>query len=206
MNLENNFMPIVNRILLFIMVLLAAYEVTAAGNSERVLATWAYTLGFGVLVVAGLILIILGNEVLEKSVVVIISTIIPLSISLGLVSDFFPQWQIAYLIFVAAGFVVILFTRLKTNPGLAAKFLAPVHGVAGLVIFLAPIWLVSNRIVPEKAFLWVSLGGALIGLAGLLLYFLRSGKVILSQKRIYTIIPLLLMMMMLFFVMGFQAV
>lgn len=206
MNLENNFMPIVNRILLFIMVLLAAYEVTAAGNSERVLATWAYTLGFGVLVVAGLILIILGNEVLEKSVVVIISTIIPLSISLGLVSDFFPQWQIAYLIFVAAGFVVILFTRLKTNPGLAAKFLAPVHGVAGLVIILAPIWLVSNWIVPEKAFLWVSLGGALIGLAGLLLYFLRSGKVILSQKRIYTIIPLLLMMMMLFFVMGFQAV
>lgn len=205
MRINHKMLEGVNRLLLFAMVLLAAYEVTVAGNSDQILATWAYTIGFGVLVVAGLVLIILGNEMLEKPVVVIISTVIPLSISLGLVTDFFPRWKTAYLVFVVAGFLVILFTRLKRSRRQAAKFLAPVHGVAGLIIFLAPIWLVASGVVSSGEFVWVSLGGAFIGMAGLLLYFLRSGKTILSQRSIYNILPLLLLLMAVFFVIGFQA-
>ena len=59
------------------MVLLASYEVIIGGNSEHNFAAWAYTIGFGVLIVSGLMMIILGNEGLDSSAIIIISTIIP---------------------------------------------------------------------------------------------------------------------------------
>ncbi len=193
-----------NRPLLFLMVLLAAYEVTVGGKSSQVLATWAYTVAFGVLVVAGLVLILLGNEVLEKPAVVIISSIIPLALSLGLVVEFLPAWHWPYTIFVLVGFALIVFTRIQSPRRYQIPLLALVHAVAGLVIFLLPIIVVLNGTVPQAWFVLISVGAALIGLAGMLLTLLRSGRQFLSQDVIFSVLPAILLLMTAAFVAGFQ--
>jgi hypothetical protein len=52
----------------------------------------------------------------------------------------------------------------------------------------------------------VSLGGALIGIAGLLLAFLKTGKAILPRDSILAILPALLLLMTVCFVAGFALV
>ena len=204
MNKSGKGIKIINRVLLFLMVLMASYEVTIAGNSHKILAVWAYTIGFGILVVSGLMLIILGNEVLEKSLVVIISTVIPLSISLGLIAEFFPTVAGYYLLFIVAGFALIVITRIKPIGKSASIILAAVHGISGLVIFILPIYLVINSITPV-GLIWVSIGGAFIGVGGLLLSFLRAGRQILSQEMIFNLLPVLLFSTTLLFLIGFNA-
>lgn len=194
-----------SRPLLFLMVLLAAYEVTVGGFSSHILATWAYTVAFGVLVVAGLALILLGNEVLEKPAVVIISSVIPLALSLGLVVDFLPEWQTPYIIFVLVGLGLIVFTRMRPSNRFKILILSLVHAVAGLIIFIVPIIIVLNGPVPSAWFVLVSIGAALIGIGGILLTLLRSGRELLNQKIIFSILPVILLLMTAAFVAGFQS-
>lgn len=120
-----------NRILLFLMVLLAAYEVIIAGNSQEVIATWAYTLGFGSLVISGLVLLIIGYETFQRPLVVTIATTIPLAISLGLTVDFFPSFTIYYLLFAIAGLFIVATTRFMDNSQKSVMFLIPIHGISG---------------------------------------------------------------------------
>jgi hypothetical protein len=47
-------------------------------------------------------------------------------------------------------------------------------------------------------------GGALIGLGGLLLSFLKAGKPILSRETIFKVLPGLLLLMTACFVAGFR--
>lgn len=193
---------VLDRILLLITGLLAAYQIIAMDGITG-LAGWAYTIAFGVLLVAGLLIIIMGFEVLDSPWVVIVSTIIPLSLSLGLVAEYLPAWTIPYLIFVIAGFLAVVTTRLASPEKLATFTLAFVHGIAGMLIFLLPIvFALSGRANP--GFALVGVGGALIGVGGLLLSFLKAGKPILPQKTILTILPGLLLLMTASFVAGFQ--
>ncbi len=187
------------------MVLLAAYEVIVAGNSQEVIATWAYTVGFGCLVISGLILIVIGFETFQRPLVVTIATIIPLAISLGLIADFFPAFTIYYLLFAIAGLLIVATTRVIDNTKKSVLFLAPIHGISGLIIFFAPIFL-SYQNITEPGFLWISVGGALIGLGGLILSYLRTGKEILSQKTVFRLFPSLLFLSTLSFVLGFNSV
>lgn len=195
----------INRILLFLMVMLAAYEVVVAGNSQQMIATWAYTVGFGSLVISGLILIVIGYETFQRPLVVTIATIIPLAISLGLIADFFPAFTTYYLLFAIAGLLVVATTRVIDNAQKSAFFLAPIHAISGFVIFFTPIYLSFQNITPP-GFLWVSTGGALIGLGGILLSFLRSGKAILSQQAVFRLLPALLFLTTLCFVLGFNSI
>ena len=196
-------MTILDRILLLITGLLAAYQIVTGLNGLDALATWAYTIAFGVLLIAGLLLIILGFEPLENPLVVIVSTIIPLSLSTGLVSQYLPKWTGAYLAFAVIGFLIIVVTRYTTEGAAATIPLAVIHGIAGLTIFLLPIILSMKGVTPG-GFAWVGIGGALIGVGGLLLAFLKAGKPILSQKTILTVLPALLLLMTAAFVAGFS--
>ncbi|HIE57623.1 MAG TPA: hypothetical protein EYP88_05275 [Anaerolineales bacterium] len=81
--------------------------------------------------------------------------------------------------------------------------MAFVHGIAGLTIFLLPIFLPVNG-TTAAGFILVGIGGALIGVGGLLLAFLKAGKPILPQQTILTILPGLLLLMTLCFVAGFR--
>jgi len=81
MGLMDKMTPL-DRILLLATGLLAAYQVAIGVDGFSALPMIAYTIAFGVLLVAGLLLIILGFEALDSPLVVIVSTIIPLSLSL----------------------------------------------------------------------------------------------------------------------------
>lgn len=196
---------ILDRILLLITGLLAAYQIVAGIADAGSFAIGAYTVAFGVLLVAGLLLIILGFDILDSPLVVIVSTIIPLSLSLGLVAEYLPNLKIAYLIFVILGFLLVVYSRYKMEGAMAVIPLATVHGIVGMTIFLLPI-IFAIQGKTAGGFAWVGIGGALIGVGGLLLAFLKSGKPILSRDTILTVLPALLLLMTAAFVVGFAAV
>ncbi len=196
-------MSVVDRILFFLVGLLAAYQVAVGVDGFDTFPIIAYTTAFGVLLVAGLLLIILGFDVLDAPVVVVVSTIIPLSLSLGLVWQHLPAWSGVYLAFVVIGLLAVIITRSQPMPSkMPIIVLALVHGVAGMMIFLLPIWLALQGVM-GAAFSLVGVGGALIGVGGLLLSFLKAGKPILSRKTILKILPGLLLLMTVCFVVGF---
>jgi len=196
-------MGLLDRVLLLITGLLAAYQIVVGIDDLSRLPVAAYTVGFGVLLLAGLLLLILGFEALESPVVAVVSTIIPLSLSLGLVWERAPAWRLGYLGFAILGFLAIAFTRLLPAPRKVATIvLAGVHGIAGLTIFLLPIALAfQGKAAP--GFALVGIGGGLIGLGGLLLSFLKTGRPILSRPVILRLLPALLFLMTGAFVIGF---
>jgi hypothetical protein len=198
-------MTVLDRLLLLATGVLAAWQIAVGIDHLSTLPIVAYTIGFGVLLVAGLLLIILGFGGLDSPIVVIVSTIIPLSLSLGLVWEHLAAYQMPYLVFAILGFLAIIITRsFKLKNKLPVIVLAVVHGIAGMIIFLLPILLVfTGRAAP--GFALVGLGGALIGVGGLLLSFLKAGKPILSRKTILKILPGLLLLTAAAFVLGFSA-
>jgi hypothetical protein len=191
-----------DRFLLLAMVLLAAWQIAFGIDHLGTMPILAYTIGFGVLLVAGLLLIILGFEVLDSPVVVIISTIIPLSLSVGLVWEHLAEYRVLYLVFSILGFLAIVVTRsIPQKNKLPVIVLAIVHGMAGLTIFILPVIQTFTGLASPR-FILVGLGGALIGLLGLLLSFLKTGKPILTQKTILNILPGLLLLTTCCFVLG----
>ena len=82
--------------------------------------------------------------------------------------------------------------------------IAFVHGISGMIIFLLPI-IYSIQGKTFGGFAWVGIGGALIGVGGLLLTFLKSGKPLLSKDTILKMLPVLFMLMAAAFVFGFAA-
>lgn len=192
-----------DRLLLLLTGLLAAYQIAVGIEGMATTAIVAYTVAFGVLLVAGLLLLILGLDVLDSPVVVVLSTVIPLSLSLGLVWEYLPGIRSPYLVYVIAGFLAVLATRLRPLPNkVPVIVLALVHGIAGLTIFLLPVvFSLTRRASP--GFALVGLGGALIGLGGLLLALLKAGRPLLPRHAILKILPGLLLLMSLAFVAGF---
>jgi hypothetical protein len=196
-------LTLLDRVLLLLTGLLAAYQIAVGIDGMATPAIVAYTIAFGILLVAGLLLLILGLDILESPVVVVLSTLIPLSLSLGLVWEHLPGLRLPYLVFVIVGFLAILATRLRPWPNkLPVIVLALVHGIAGLTIFLLPVlFSLAGRTPP--GFALVGLGGALIGVGGLLLALLKAGKPLLPRRTILKILPGLLVLMTLAFVAGF---
>jgi hypothetical protein len=193
---------VLDRIILLITSLLAAYQVAVGIDGLGGMAITSYTIGFGVLLVAALLILIMGFDVLDSPLVAIVSTLIPLSLSLGLVADHVSGFTIPYLIFVLVGLVAIITTR-YIAPGVAATLvLALFHGVAGVLIFLLPL-ILSLRGITPLGFAWVGIGGGLIGLGGLLLSFLKAGSPLLSRQKILTLFPGLLLLTTACFVAGF---
>jgi hypothetical protein len=197
-------MTTLDRVLLLITGLLAAYQIVVGIDKLSTVPIIAYTIAFGVLLVAGLLLIILGFDVLEAPVVVIVSTIIPLALSLGLTWEHLAPYRTLYLIFTIGGFLAVTFTRtIPMQNKLPTITIAIVHGIAGMTIFLLPIILSAQGLM-KPAFALVGIGGALIGIGGLLLSFLKAGKPILSKDIILKVLPGLLLLMTACFVAGFK--
>lgn len=180
---------------------MAAYEIVVGIEGLNSISIWAYTVSFGVLIVASLLMIIYGFDILESQLVVIVAAIIPLGFSLGLITEYVPQLSSAYLVFVVIGFLAIILTRTLAPPRAATIVLSIVHGISGLVIFFLPIALTLAGTTPPS-FLFISLGGALIGIGGLMLAFLKSGKPLLPAEKIFMLLPWLLMFMTVSFALG----
>lgn len=198
-------MRIIDRAILLITGLLAAFQVVVGIEGKVPLALIAYTVAFGILLIAGLLLIILGFDILENDAVVILSTLIPLGLSTGLVVEYFPQFVTPYLIFVILGLIFVVSSRLLAPGKAASFFLMIVHGISGLLIFGLPIYL-SLRGQTPLIFVLVGVGGGLIGIAGLLLSFLKADHPLLSRQRILQILPIVLVLTTAAFVAGFNLV
>lgn len=197
-------MSALDRVLLLITVLLAAYQIVVGIDDLSTAPIIAYTIAFGVLLVAGLLLIILGFDVLESPIVVIVSTIIPLTLSLGLVWQHLASYRTVYLVFTIIGFAAVTLTRsIPMQNKLPVITIAITHGIAGMTIFLLPI-ILSAQGQMNPLFSLVGFGGALIGIGGLLLSFLKTGKPILSRDTIMRLFPILLLLTTAFFVTGFK--
>jgi hypothetical protein len=194
----------IDRILLLLTSVLAGYQVAVGINGLGTVPITAYTIAFGVLLVASLLIILLGFEVLDSSIVVIISTVLPLSLAAGLVWEHLAASRTSYLLFALIGFAAVIVTRsVPMQKKVQTIVLALVHGLAGMTIFLLPSILAANGTM-KPAFALVSLGGALIGIGGLLLSFLKAGKPIVTRQIILKVLPSLLLLMTTAFVAGFR--
>jgi len=196
-------MMILDRVLLLVTGILAGYQVAVGIEGLDGYVILFFTIGFGVLLIASILLIILGFEALESSFVVVVAAFIPLGISLGLVWQFFPDFKIVYLLFAVFGIFTIMITRYRLPGRPATVALAFVHGVAGLLIFSLPFVLSAQGRV-KSSFMLVGLGGALFGIAGLAFVFLRAGKPIFSTTTFFKLLPALLMLVTLSFVIGME--
>ncbi|MBE0670491.1 MAG: hypothetical protein IH588_07880 [Anaerolineales bacterium] len=193
-----------DRILLFITGLLAGYQIAIGIDKMDSTSIIAYTIAFGVILVAGLLLIILGFEALDSPIVVIISTIIPLTLSLGLVWQHLASFRSPYLLFTIIGFLAVTLTRsIPIQNKLPIITIAITHGIAGMTIFLLPL-ILSFQGKVNPLFSLVGIGGALIGVLGILLSFLKTGKPILSRDTIMRVFPILLLLTTALFVAGFK--
>ena len=196
-------MSALDRALLLLTCLLAAYQIVVGIDKLSSTPIIAYTIGFGVLLLSALLLFILGFGVLDNSIVVIISTIIPLSISTGLIWEHLASYRTFYLIFAIVGFLAVILTRsMQTPTNLRMTVLAIVHGISGLIIFLLPILLsIYRRTSPDFAL--VGVGGALMGLEGLILSFSKF-QALVSKETVRRFLPWLLLITTVCFVAGFK--
>lgn len=163
-----------------------------------------YMVSFLVLLVAGLLLIAFTYTALESPLVVIVAVFIPAGLALGLVAEFFPQYEKYYLPFAVIGLIAIAITRFSGPAELATVVLIVVHAISGLIILGLPLLTVSqNRTLPD--FVLVAVGGLLIDLGGIALAFLKMDKQLLffSEEFVFAILAPLLLLMTLAFTWGF---
>lgn len=193
-----------DRLLFLATAMIASYQIAIGIEGLGEVPILAYTIGFGALLVAGLLILILGFEVLQSPIVIVVATIIPLSLACGMVWEYLPAWRVWYVSSAILGFIAVGVTRFAhQSRRLATLILALVHGVAGLTIFLLPLGMVTAQRA-ELGFGLVSLGGALIGGMGLLLSFLRMGAPIFNQEKLLKLFPLLFLVITVTYVLGFN--
>lgn len=193
-----------DRLLLLLTSLLAAYQIMFGITGLNPIPMLAYTVSFGVLLVAGLLILIIGFEILDTPSVVVIASLIPLAFSTGLVAEHLPRLTGLYLTLTAAGFSVIVFTRLSRTGKTGVYILALIHGISGLMIFILPLYLSLHGRTPGR-FMFISVGGGLIGMGGIFLAFLKTGRPVLGQRSLFSLLPGLLFVMTVCFVIGLSA-
>ena len=202
-------MTILDRIFLLATGLIAIYLIVHFVKKQKNSATACpcniyYIISFAVLLVAGLLLIIFGWNALANNFVAVVAGLIPFGIATGLIARFYPKHEKWYLSLMIIGLVLITITRYANlvTPG---KIIYPLfHAIAGLTIFFLPIFGVASGKV-KGSFICVTIGGALIGIGGIALAFLKAGKQLLffSQDLVLTILAPLLLLTAFFFAIGF---
>ncbi len=194
-----------SRMALLMTAMLAAFQIVSGIEGTPILSGVYYTISFGVLLVAALLLILFGFEIMEFPALAVIATIIPNALSLGLVAQYLPEYHLSYLVVVLVELLSMVVSRYFSS---SKQFITIVtsltHGTAGLIIFIIPLWL-SIAGTTKPIFSLVGAGGALIGSGGLLLAFLKAGKPILPRDTIFSILPVILLVMTAAFVVGMTA-
>ncbi|MDD2551339.1 MAG: hypothetical protein PHQ56_01830 [Dysgonamonadaceae bacterium] len=199
---------IIDRILLLLTGALALYLMYVFYNEykakkSRVNYNLWYIVSFTVLLVAGLLMIFFGFAVLANPFIKIVATIIPFGIALGLTKEFYPKYYPYYLGFLILGFLLIMLINMSVFQALA---IYPVfHSIAGLTIFLLP-FIVARAKIMESKFIWVGIGGALIGIGGIALASLSFGRPLLgifTEELVFTILTPILLLMSMAFAYGF---
>jgi len=182
--------------------LIVRFIIDYRGKDTKPTQNIYYIISFAVLLVSGLLLIAFGWGALANPLVAVVATLIPLGLSVGLVTEFYQKYAKGYLIFSLIGLVVILITRFAPVGGFAIFVYALVHSIAGLLVFFLPILATKAKKAPG-GLIMVTVGGFLIGVGGIALAFLKAGVAILSAETILAILAPLLLLMTLAYTWGF---
>ena len=159
---------------------------------------------FAVLFVSGVLVILFDFKVLEEPLIKIVATLIPFGIAIGLMCEFYKKYAQFYKAFLLLGFILIILLNYNV---IDTKLVYPIfHSIAGLTIFFIPIIVVKNKLA-DKGFIWVTVGGTIIGIGGIALAFLGAGKPLLgifTADVVFTILTPILLLMALAFTLGFM--
>jgi len=175
------------------------------GWEKKVYALY-YIMSFAVLFVSGVLLIFMGYEILETAFVLTVASLIPFGLSVGIVRQYYEKYLKGYIWFATIGLLAIAVASFGQMDALRKIAVPLFHGVAGLIIFLGPFLVKKyGDGNPAKGFEWVGIGGLLIGLGGMALAFIVSGKQLLffSATLVFNILAGLLLLMALAFAWGF---
>ncbi len=200
-------MTIIDRVFLLLTGLIAAYMIYyffKKNNEEKCSCNYYFILSFLVLLVAGLILIFSGWDALANNFVAVVAGLIPFGLATGLIAKHYKKNELWYAILMLIGLILITYTRYAGAEKLG-KIVYPIfHAIAGLTIFFVPIILKMKEKVSSN-YLFITVGGTLIGLGGIALAFLKAGKQLLffSQDFVLMILAPLLFFTALFFMLGF---
>ncbi len=192
---------ILDRILFLFIAIIAGTEIVSGINQHTLGAITSYTVAFGILVLAGVMLLLFGFELLENPFVPIVSTLIPMMLSLGLVQDHIPGMVNSYASLLGILYLISIWGKFRTGAKAAAMILAMVHGVSGLLLFVLPLVLCFGYGLPYQL-LFISLGGLVIGLEGMLLALQKLGVLSVDLNRILSFFPGLLLISTAAFVVG----
>lgn len=192
-----------NRIILLLTGIFAGYEIVAGIEGYPFSVIIFLTISFGVLLLTCFLLILLGFEILENPIVVIFATVLPLGLSSAIIALMFPFLLLPYISIALVGLLTIILSRFLATRKVAVISLSLVHGIMGLIIVGTPIYSFING-SNRPLFIMISLGGALIGLGGVLLFFLKTERPLLSRQQIYFLLPAILFFMTISFIIGFS--
>lgn len=179
---------------------MAGYQIIKGMEAYSNLTTALYTISFGLLLLACLLLLLMGFEIMENNYVAIITALIPITLSLGLVTDKL-EYSSMYVIFIGVGFLIAVALKLFSSGKIASLSLGIIHFLSGSVIFFLPIILFFTGTV-EIQILMISFGGILIGSGGVLLGMLKAGKSVLSKEKVVVLFPIILFFTTTAFVFG----
>lgn len=193
---------ILSRIIFLLTGHIAGYKIISGMDNYSNFTTALYTISFGLLLLSCLLLLLLDFEILENDYVAIISSLIPITLSLGLVSDKLDH-SVAYSILISTSFFVAVILRLFSKGKVASLALGVIHLISGLVIFLIPIILFINE-KADMQILLISVGGVIIGTGGMLLGLLKAGKPLISKEKIIVVFPIILFFTTLAFFIGLK--
>lgn len=201
-------MTIFDRIILLLTGLVAIYMIwqlikKPKGSDASSPSNVYYMISFLVLLVAGLLLVFFGWGALGNKLVSIVAGLIPFGLALGLVARFYPKSLKLYMVILTLGLILIAVTKF-VDMGTAGKIIYPVfHAIAGFTIFFIPMFALKAGKVNSK-FLFVTVGGTLIGLGGIALAFISLGKQLLffSPEFVLTILAPLLFLTTLSYAIG----
>lgn len=182
---------------------MAGYQIISGMDNYSNLTTTLYTISFGLLLLASLLLLLMGFEIMDNDYVAVISAIIPITLSLGLVNDKLEHATL-YAILIGVGFAIAVILRFFSSGKIASLSIGVVHFLSGSVIFFLPIVLFLTQ-KAEIQILMISLGGLLIGSGGMLLGFLKAGKPALEKEKVLSLFPIILFLTTTAFVIGLAA-
>jgi hypothetical protein len=161
-----------------------------------------YLMGFAVLLVSALLLSTLGMGILASPYVLTVASLIPLGLAMGIAEEHFPTWKRGFKWFALVGFLAIAIASIGGFTVLR-KIAVPIfHGGAGLVIILGP-FLAKGA---AGRFRWVGVAGLLIGIGGMALAFLNTGRALFglfTAEVVIAIFAPLLFLMTAAFAVGF---
>ncbi len=190
----------INKFFLLMAIIIGSYFVVNGFNNISIIPVVLFTIGLGILILASLLLLLFGVEILENKLVVVVSALIPFSISLGLVYQFFNCYFYYYLMFLIIGLISIIYTRYTSGKLASTISVAFFHGIAGLIIFFMPFYLFIK--MGTINFLYISIAAFFIGIGGILLIFVKAGKKFIPAELVYSLLPLILLILSVFFGLG----